>query len=247
MASVSPQTTLATLAQQASAPLFAVSRLSNPHTLDLLAQTKPDLISVACFPRLLPPEFYTLAPYGALNLHPSLLPAYRGPEPLFWIFHDDLSQAGVTVHRINAGIDTGPILVQQAVSLSPEIRYGSAEQHCAEAGATLLLDTIKALMNGHTNVRPQELERGSYARFPTQDDCTITPAWSAARAYTFVHGLAGTGYQLFLELPAARYLLHDALAFTHEGTLPAPWQQHNSGVLEVRCSAGTLLLSATQL
>jgi methionyl-tRNA formyltransferase len=85
--------TIVGLAWAHGVPVLEVGRLAHPETLTALHDLRPDVLCVACFPRLLPRELLDLARHGGLNVHPSLLPAYRGPAPLFWVFHGQTSQS----------------------------------------------------------------------------------------------------------------------------------------------------------
>ena len=107
-----PEGTASSIAWHHGIPVFEAADLAHAETITLLARLRPDVICVACFPRLLPVSILALPRLGALNLHPSLLPSYRGPAPLFWVFHDGLERAGVTLHVMDAGADTGPIVAQ---------------------------------------------------------------------------------------------------------------------------------------
>ena len=102
------------VAWEHSIPVWEVGSLSDARTLELLADLQPDLIAVACFPYIFPSALLQLPRYGCLNLHPSLLPAYRGPLPLFWMARQGERQAGVTLHFLDEGLDTGDIVAQTA-------------------------------------------------------------------------------------------------------------------------------------
>jgi methionyl-tRNA formyltransferase len=187
------------LAWEVGIPVLEVGRLKRPETLTALGALKPDAIVVACFPRLLPQAILDLAPQRAFNIHPSLLPQYRGPEPLFWVFHDGLEHAGVTVHLMDAGADTGAIAAQQAVALPDSISYAAAERACSEVGARLLLDVLRATRDSRLTPQPQNPADASPAPVPTVDDFIITPDWSPRRASNFIRGMADWGQPIVIK------------------------------------------------
>src|SRR6516165_1106580 len=85
----------------------------------MLRPLEPDLIFTTGFSWKLPSELLALPRLGSVNAHPSLLPRYRGPNPLFWHFMNDEAQGGLTMHRMDADFDTGPILVQRVIEITP--------------------------------------------------------------------------------------------------------------------------------
>src|SRR5690349_23393833 len=104
----------------------------------MLRHLEPDLIFTTGFSWKLPPELLTLPRLGSVNAHPSLLPRYRGPNPLYWHFINNETQGGLTIHRMDADFDTGPILGQQAIEISPDDDIDSLFPKIVAAGAPLI-------------------------------------------------------------------------------------------------------------
>jgi methionyl-tRNA formyltransferase len=179
-----------TLAHVASVPVWEVGRLRAAETLAALRALASDVIVTACFPRRLPPQWLAAPRLGCLNLHPSLLPAYRGPEPLFWQFRNGERQTGVTLHVMDETADTGALVAQAAVPFPDGLRYDQAEWLTARAGAELL---VNALRRGEWTHTPQPATGASDAPFPTPRDLVIPTEWPARRAYNFVRGAAPFG------------------------------------------------------
>lgn len=227
------------LAWEAGVPVLEAGDLRDAGTRADLAALRPDLICVACFSRLLPAPLIDLAPRGAVNLHPSLLPRYRGPAPLFWIFHDGLEHAGVTVHALDEGADTGPLLAQRPLGLPDGIDYRAAESACAEVGADLLLCTMAAIEAGTAAPRPQPPGAWPPAPWPADADYLISPAWPARRAFNFIRGAAGQGRPIRIVLDGEDIPIAAALSFAPDTTLPVPARREGRRLL-VRCSPGTL-------
>ncbi|MCA9967710.1 MAG: hypothetical protein KC423_25870 [Anaerolineales bacterium] len=175
------------LGWQRNIPVFALRQPHDPAVVPLLAQLAPDVGCVACFSRRIPNDLLALPPHGFFNLHPSLLPAYRGPEPLFWLLRDG-AQPGVTVHLMTEELDKGDVVAQTAVSLPDGSSSDEAEWHCASVGADLLLQTLADLKNGTLSRQPQ----GTGTTFPNPrpTDFFVDTRWSAQRAFNFMRGTA---------------------------------------------------------
>ena len=238
-----PEKTVVGLAWDAGVPVFEVRRLKRAETLAELAALQPDALAVACFPRLLPPALLALAPGGAFNVHPSRLPQYRGPEPLFWTFHDGLDRAGVTVHRMDAGADTGPIAAQAPVHLPDGIGYAAAQRRCAEVGGHLLLNVLRAGRDARLALQPQDEAQASSAPVPGPDDFVITPQWSARRAYNFARGVAEWGQPIVFDTGDGQVVVQEAVAYRlNEQVDPlAETPRDAANLVPLRCADGVLL------
>jgi methionyl-tRNA formyltransferase len=128
-----------------------------------LQKWAPDLVVVAAFAYLLPPEVLSVPPHGCLNVHPSLLPRYRGPSPVATALLNGDSQAGVTIMLMDSGLDTGPIVSQVAVPIGEEDTTDSLTSLLAECGARLLLDTINPWLAGRVTPRPQREDEATFS------------------------------------------------------------------------------------
>src|SRR4051794_24135639 len=90
-------------------PAGQLASMSDRAVVESLAVLQPEIIVVACYPRLLPDALLGIAPHGGFNLHPSLLPSLRGPDPIFWALRNGLTETGVTAHRLTDRFDAGEI------------------------------------------------------------------------------------------------------------------------------------------
>jgi methionyl-tRNA formyltransferase len=133
------------VAWQHQIPVWEVGKLTESATIDQIAQFRSDLICVVCFPYIFPKVLLELPQYGCINLHPSLLPAYRGAMPIQQIIQHGERRSGVTLHFMDEGIDTGEIISQVAFDLPAGITEIELTQRCAIAGATLLVETVENL------------------------------------------------------------------------------------------------------
>lgn len=179
-------------------PVYALRRPGAEEFLDLVRHWQVDVACVACFNRILPLELLTLPTHGFLNLHPSRLPNYRGPDPIFWQLRDGVEPMGVTVHWMNAGVDTGDIAAQAPVVLQDGLAWAEIERRCAEVGAQLLLDVCNRLEQ--RNVQPVVQAGGSYQPSPRNKDFTIPVTWTARRAFNFIRGTQAWGIPYSIHL-----------------------------------------------
>src|SRR4029450_2388359 len=114
--------------------VIEVGHPGDAEAIRLIGELRPQALAVACFPWVLRRAWRELAPLGALNLHPSLLPAYRAPAPLFWQLRAGETRTGVTVHRIDAGVDTGDIVSQRDLALPDGLGRDGLEALLAAGG-----------------------------------------------------------------------------------------------------------------
>ena len=196
------------LAWRAGIPAFECRSLRQQDVSAWLAQTAVDVACVACWNRIIPASALGLPRHGFLNVHPSLLPGYRGPQPLFWQFRAGETGTGVTVHWMDEGLDTGDIVAQAAVVFADGVSGADAESRCASVGGDLLAEALTALAQGQPNRQPQPAG-GSYFPAPTMDDFALDANWPVRRAFNFMRATAewGTPYRLEVD-GTVRWLAH---------------------------------------
>lgn len=168
-----------------AASTVRVGDLRDPALVARVATLQPDAIAVACYLQRVPRALRHLAPL-AVNVHPSLLPRHRGPDPLFWTFHAGDGFSGVTIHDLAHGFDQGDIRTQARVSLPLDADEHSLEADLAQRGG-MLLASLLARNDGGTT--PQNEAQATYETWPTDDDLRITAEWTTRRAWRCLHGL----------------------------------------------------------
>lgn len=122
---------------------------------EFMATLGIDIICVNSMQHLLPRSVFSLPPYGALNLHPAGLPKYRGPNPLFWQFYNQEEQIGVTVHFIDEGEDSGDLVKQAFIPVSPGQDPGAMVQEVVNIGTDLMLQALEEIEAGNVKVLVQ--------------------------------------------------------------------------------------------
>jgi methionyl-tRNA formyltransferase len=215
--SSSLHTSIAHIAWERSIPLWEVQRMSDPETRAIYASYAPHACCVACFSLYIPPSILAIPRLGILNVHPSLLPANRGPDPLFWTLYNGDPQTGVTIHLMDEGLDTGPIIAQERIAVPGGIRYAELEARCADLGGKLLARSLWDLYRGTAHLTPQDESRSTYLPLPTAGDYVVPVAeWPARRVYNFVSGVATSEQPVTLLVDGQAVNVIDATSYSHE-------------------------------
>lgn len=146
---------------------------NNDEFREQLAAIKPDAIIVVGYGRIIPPWMLDLPPLGNLNLHGSLLPKYRGAAPIQWAIARGESVTGVTTMRIDTGLDTGDILLQQEIAIAQDDTAESLAPRMAVAGADLIVETMRGVQAGTIRSRPQDHSIATQAPILKKEDGRI--------------------------------------------------------------------------
>jgi methionyl-tRNA formyltransferase len=152
-----------TAAGRLGLPVIQPRRLREPEAMSQLRAWTPDLIVVAAFGQILRPEALELPAYGCLNVHASLLPRFRGAAPIPAAILAGDAQTGITIMRMDAGLDTGPILTQAPETIRPVDTTQTLTERLALLGAALLLETIPPYLTGTLTPQPQDEPLAVYA------------------------------------------------------------------------------------
>lgn len=215
--------------------------MSDPETVSALAAYQPDLICVACFSLRITRSILDIPRLSSLNVHPSLLPAHRGPVPLFWAFRQGLRQTGVTIHLMGEGMDTGDILAQSVIEIPDGMSYAELELRCAARGGELLATTVWELYEGRASPVPQDETRSTYQSFPSDEDYLVPVAdWSAPHVYNFICGVSDWGGPIKLRVGSQIFVAHQATSYSLENICDSQdaafvWRKEE---LWVRCKTG---------
>lgn len=154
-----------------------------------LRDLRPDLIVTAAYGRILPPQILSIPPFGCLNVHASLLPAYRGAAPVQWCLIRGEEETGVTLILMDEGMDTGPILAQKRMAIPPDINAGELSDRLAVLGADLLSEVVPRWLNGEIKPRPQDPQEGFAVPMIKPEDGKIDWNQSALAIHNRVRGL----------------------------------------------------------
>jgi len=170
-------------------PLLQPVKLGDSEFLAELKQWGAECFIVVAF-RILPDAVFTMPEKGTINLHASLLPAYRGAAPIRWALFDGKSETGVTTFLIQRQVDTGDLLLSQKVSIGPGETHGELEARLAEIGAELLAETLDKWARKEVQPHQQDTTRSTKAPKITAEDRIINWAQDPQKIFNRVRGLS---------------------------------------------------------
>jgi len=153
-----------------------------------LTALKPDAIIVVGYGRIIPQWMLDLPPLGNVNLHASLLPKYRGAAPIQWAIANGETVTGVTTMRIDAGLDTGDILLQQELNIAPDDTAETLAPRIAVIGADLVVDTLRRLQTGSVQARSQDNSQASLAPILKKEDGLVDFSRPAVDIFNRIRG-----------------------------------------------------------
>ncbi|MEM7349939.1 MAG: methionyl-tRNA formyltransferase [Acidobacteriota bacterium] len=206
-----------------------------------LAELAPDIAVVVAFGQIFRPRLLALPRLGCVNLHASLLPRHRGAAPIQAALACGDTQTGVTTMRMTAGLDSGPILLQDELAIGPAETAPGLSERLARRGADLVVDTLDGLAKGDIEPRQQADDLASYAPQLSKADgiadwqCTATEIYNRLRAYEPWPGQASAMHGKRVKILAARCLTGEATE------PPGTYVGTREGLLAVACGKGTLL------
>ena len=163
-------------------PFFQPSEIKDKRIGAELAELRPDLLITAAYGQFLPKDLLTLPRIKPLNVHFSLLPAYRGAAPVNWALINREAETGVTVMEMRSGLDKGPILSQASTNIEPGETADALLLRLADLGAELLVNTLPDVLDGRIEPRPQDDARASWAPALTSADGRLDLSGSSAAA-----------------------------------------------------------------
>lgn len=170
-------------------PVYQPEKLKNPDELQVVLDLKPDLIVTAAFGQILPTAILEAPKLGSINVHASLLPAYRGGAPIHQAIIDGKTETGVTIMYMVDRLDAGDIISQTAVEIGKTDHTGSMFEKLSAAGTQLLKETLPSIVEGTNKRIPQDEEKVTFARNISREQERIDWSKSAQAIYNQVRGL----------------------------------------------------------
>ena len=169
-------------------PVIRPRKIRTVEFRDELLRARPDVLAVVAYGRILPAAVLDAARAGAINLHFSLLPAYRGAAPVAWALARGETTSGVTTMRMNEALDEGDILLQERVAIEPDEHSPQLQARLAQVGAGLLVETLARVHSGTLEPHPQDHALATYARPLTREDGEVDLALDAREIAGRVRG-----------------------------------------------------------
>jgi len=234
------------IAESADIPVLQPCKIKTEEFLNGLLSYQPELIVVTAYGRMLPPSLLELAPMGCINVHGSLLPLHRGAAPIQWSVIKGDKEVGVTVIRMDEGMDTGDILLQAAIPSTPDETAATLYNRLAHLGTDTLLKAIKGLKDGTIVSTPQDHSQATEAPMLKKADGLIDWSEDAGKLESLIRGLDPwpsafcflEGRRLRLFKPEVIYKENDA----QRGSL---LRADKRGLL-IACGKDTLLIKEIQ-
>jgi len=235
------------IALAAKIPVHQPDKIRTLEVQGLLQSYSPDFIVIIAYGQIIPARLLPIPKHGWINLHASLLPKYRGAAPINWAIVNGETQTGLTTMRIDAGMDTGEILLQRELEIGAKETALELADRLAEAGAPLMVDSLRGLAAGKITPRPQDHSQAALAPMLKRDDGRIDWNRTATEIYNRMRG--------FTPWPGAHTTFRDH--FCHLWAEPVSNQKSDAppgtlflegDELQVVCGGATLLgLLAVQL
>ena len=216
-------------------PIFQPPSLKIGAAIQRFVDLKPDLVVVAAYGLLIPPEMLSVPKHGFLNIHPSLLPKYRGPSPVPSAILDGVDETGISIMLLDEGFDTGPVLAREATKIFHGEKADALTRRLFEMGARLLAECAPRWIDCRISPQPQDSRLATYTAKLSREDGRVDWQESAPmlcrrfRAYTPWPGL-------YTSWRGKRLRLLDAEELSTQEGIPQPGK-YTPGVVEVRSEA----------
>lgn len=171
-------------------PVHQPKRVRDPQFIDTLRTLSPDVIIVAAYGQILPKEILTMPRYGCVNIHASLLPAYRGAAPINWAIIRGDQETGITIMQMDEGMDTGAILMQESIEIDPEDTAGTMTVRLSHLGAKLITKALPLILSGSLKPKAQDDSKATLAPLLKKEDGLIDWGLPATDVHNRVRGLS---------------------------------------------------------
>ena len=178
------------VALAAHLPVHQPKKIRAPEVQELLEKISPDFVVIIAYGQIIPARLLSIPKHGWINLHASLLPKYRGAAPINWAIVNGETRTGLTAMRIDAGMDTGDILLQREIEIGPAENAQELAARMSEAGAPLMEETLRGLAAGKIIPRPQNHAEASLAPILKKEDGRVDWHRPAQEIYNRMRGFA---------------------------------------------------------
>jgi methionyl-tRNA formyltransferase len=176
-------------ALEAGVPVYQPEKIKSESSLDYFKRLMPDVVVIIAYGQIIPASLIAIPRLGWINLHGSLLPKYRGAAPINWAIINGEKVTGLTTMQIDAGLDTGPMLLRYQTGIGPDETAQDLYAQLAEAGAPLIVETLKKLDQGEITATPQDNSQATIAPPLKKEDGRIDWLLPAPKIYNRIRGL----------------------------------------------------------
>jgi len=236
------------IALEQGIPVHQPEKLKTPEWQSVFGELKVDAYVVVAYGKILPQWLLDLPRLGAYNVHASLLPKYRGAAPIHWAIANGETKTGITTMKLDAGMDTGDLLLQHEIPIKPEDTCASIHDRLAEIGAELMLKTLDGLEKGTAKPLPQDPALATYAPMLKKSDGLLDWSQSAVSLHNRIRAFnPWPGTYTLLQGQTLRLWKAQPAEFSGESLPPGSLLHHSSGAAVVACGIGFLRLEEVQL
>jgi methionyl-tRNA formyltransferase len=169
--------------------VYQPEKIRSDAAYDYFKRVAPDAVVIIAYGQIVPPRLLEIPRLGWINLHGSLLPKYRGAAPINWAIVNGETRTGITTMQVDAGLDTGPILLRLEVDIAPDETAPQLYSRLAEAGAPLMVETLRRLDRGEITPRPQDDSQAMLAPLLKKEHGRIEWNSAAPKIYNRIRGL----------------------------------------------------------
>jgi len=174
----------------ANLPVFQPEKIRTPESEQFLREANPDAIVIIAYGQIIPARLLTIPKFGWINAHASLLPKYRGAAPIQWAIASGETKTGVTTMRIDAGMDTGDMLLQQEIPIASDEKTPELAERLADLSANLMSETLRGLRDGTLHAKPQNNSEATLAPLLQKEDGRIDWSRPAQLIYNRMRGFS---------------------------------------------------------
>jgi len=231
-------------AQDLGIAVYQPKRVRDPEFIEVLRKIDPEAIVVAAYGQILPREILTLSKYGCINIHASLLPAYRGAAPINWAIIRGEQETGNTIMMMDEGMDTGAILMQERIPIGQEDTAGALTDKLSLLGAKLITTALPLIVSGACLPVPQDGARATMAPLLKKGDGLIDWNLSALEIHNRVRGLSPwPGAYSFLDNKTVKIIMTEVVDGAGE---PGRLYEKDKNTLEAGTGSGMLRILSIQ-
>ncbi len=231
-------------AQELGIPVYQPTTLRGEEFAATLQELHPDVIVVVAYGKILPANVLEFAPYGCINVHGSLLPEYRGAAPMQRAILDGKRETGITTMRMDVGLDTGDMLLREAIAIEENDNFETVHDKLGACGARVLLQTLDALKEGTLTRTPQDSAAATYAAKIEKEDCILDFSRPSQWVHDRIRGLSPIPLA-FTHTPDGKMLkviASERSDVKTDGAKPGEVISLSGGKITVACGEGAVSL-----
>ncbi len=229
-------------------PVYQPQKIRNEEGVSRLSSVGADIAVVAAFGQILSQEILDIPPYGCINVHASLLPKYRGASPIQQAILNGDEKTGVTIMQMDAGIDTGDILLTKEVDIAPDETGGSLFEKLSAEGASLIVDALKKIEEGSIRPVKQDEAKASHVKQIKKEMGRIDFSMDAVRIERMIRAFdPWPGALTVLDKKGLKLWEAEAEEDLFEDALPGQIVKVDKEALYVKCGKGSLKITSLQL